>query len=103
MFTITLQAQTVNFKTSFKPNTTYTQTTTLANKAVVEYGAEPEIEEGNSSITSTATVGALSNNEMPVTIILTMDANQQGAAQLNGVKVMGKVRPDEAMKQAANR
>ena len=96
LFTVALQAQTVNFKTSFKPNTTYTQTTSMLNKMVVSYGAEPMEQEQNSTMTTTTTVGAMANNEMPVTVVLSMDASQQGAAQLNGVKVIGKASPDAA-------
>lgn len=96
LFTVTLQAQTVNFKTSFKPNTTYTQTTSMTNKVEVAYGAEPQVQEQNSAMTTVISVGALANNEMPINMVLNMDANQQGAAQLNGAKVIGKVSPDSA-------
>ena len=96
LFTVALQAQTVNFKTSFKPNTTYTQSTSMLNKMEVSYGAEPMAQEQNSSMTTITTVGALANNEMPVTVELTMDASQPGAAQMNGTKVIGKVSPDAA-------
>ena len=96
LFSAVLQAQTVNFKTSFKPNTTYTQTTSMLNKMMVSYGAEPMEQEQNSTMTTLTTVGPLANNEMPVTVVLTMDEKQPGAAQINGTKVTGKVSPDAA-------
>ena len=95
LFTLTAQAQTVDFKIEYKPNTTYTSTTSQDNKVEVGYGGEPMVQEMKSQLVNTIKVGALSNGEAPFTIELSMDASKQGAAQINGTKVTGKVKPGQ--------
>ncbi len=95
LFTLTAQAQTVDFKIEYKPNTTYTSTTSQDNKVEVGYGGEPMVQEMKSQLVNTIKVGALSNGEAPFTIELSMDTSEQGAAQINGTKVTGKVKPGQ--------
>lgn len=95
LFTVAAQAQTVNFKIEYKPNTTYTSTTAQDNKIEIGYGEEPTIQEMNSELVSTFVVGALTNGEAPFTMELSMNKDAQGAAQLNGTKITGKVKPGQ--------
>lgn len=96
LFSAVLQAQTVNFKIAFKPNHVYTQTTVQTNDLEFSYGGEPMKQEQNSTTVNTITTGAMANNEMPVTMVLKMDEDAQGAAQLNGAKITGKASTDAA-------
>lgn len=96
LFSAVLQAQTVNFKIAFKPNTVYTQTTVQSNKLEFTYGGEPMMQEQNSTTVNTITTGSQSNNEIPVTMVLKMEEGAQGAAELNGAKITGKASTDAA-------
>jgi len=91
---MSMNAQEVNLKPEFKANSTYTQTEVQANKIAMTFeGAEEPMEqEVPTSVVRTIEVGKLANNELPFTITMTMDANQQGAEMLNGAKISGKVK-----------
>lgn len=91
---MSMNAQEVNLKPEFKANTTYTQTETQTNKISItmEGSDEPMEQEAPSSLTRTIEVGKLANNELPFTITMKMDADQQGAEMLNGAKILGKVK-----------
>jgi hypothetical protein len=95
LFTVAAQAQTVNFKVEYKPNTTYTSTTSQDNKIEIGYGGEPMVQEMKSELVNTLVVGSLTNGEAPFTMELSMDKNTQGAEQLNGTKITGKVKPGQ--------
>ncbi|MCW4469055.1 DUF6263 family protein [Flavobacterium sp. MFBS3-15] len=89
-----MNAQEVSLKPEFKANTTYTQTEVQNNKIAITYeGAdEPMEQEAPANVTRTIEVGKLTNNELPFTITMAVDPNQQGAEMLNGAKILGKVK-----------
>lgn len=95
LFAMGTQAQEVNFKVGYKPNTSYTQTTTQKTEVGVLYeGAEePMAQESGSTIVMKTIVGKLENNEMPVVMEIAMEAGEQGADQMNGAKIYGKAKP----------
>lgn len=91
---MSMNAQEVNFKPGFKPGTTYTQTAAQVNaiEMLYEGNDEPMKQESSSTVTTTTQVGKLANNEMPFVMSMQLDENDEGAAMLNGTKILGKVK-----------
>jgi len=104
LMAMSMNAQEVSLKPEFKANTVYTQTESQTNKIfmTLEGTDEPMEQEVPSSVTRTIEVGKLVNNELPFTITMAMDANQQGAEMLNGAKISGKVKAGKLAFESVN-
>jgi len=89
----TALAQSVTIKMGYKPNTTYRQTQDQKVATEISYGEgmEPMKQDGASKTTSVTKTGKLTNNIIPFTTELELDAESAAAAQIpKGTKLYGK-------------
>lgn len=95
--TVAMQAQTVNLKMAYSPNTIYTNSTEQNTKIEISYGDEPMVQESGSKMTSTVTTGAATAGEIPFSMVIAVEPGTQGAEQMDGAKFIGKISKDGAM------
>jgi hypothetical protein len=95
LFTVAMQAQEVNYKVTYKPNTTYTQTADQKTEIGISYEGmeEPMNQEMANKIVTKINVGKLANNEMPVVMEMMMEEGAMGAEQMKDAKIYGKAKP----------
>lgn len=92
LFITGIQAQEVNFKVSYKPNTNYIQTSVQNTEMVITAGGEEPISQTTGmNMVSKFNVGKLENGIMPVEMAISVEG-EQGAA-MNGAKLYGKATP----------
>lgn len=106
--TVTALAQTITFKTAYKPNTTYTQSMVSTVKNEVSYQGSPEIlemikqqgvenptiTEAKSTMNSESKTGKLTGTEMPLVMKMSIDNGTPTKVIPDNTLIYGKVKQE---------